>query len=57
MEEGGTVSVSLNNIKATDMDSSVAHLTVHIKVGPSFGRIVSTRTSMEFYSKMFSIEI
>ena len=43
VQEGGTVALSLRNIKAADVDSSVGHLTVHITAGPSFGQIVSTK--------------
>ena len=43
VEEGGTVALSLSNIRATDMDSSVGHLMVLVQTGPSFGRLVSTK--------------
>jgi hypothetical protein len=46
VQEGGTVALSLRNIKAADVDSSVGHLIVHIMAGPSFGQIVSTKTGI-----------
>ena len=43
VEEGGTVALSLSNIRATDMDSSVGHLMILVQTGPSFGQLVSTK--------------